>query len=182
MASAPIVILKCEARLEGQGPPCLPQNAPSITAATPQSGFILEERVLEYNRLKFTLRARAKFLVSNRNVRPAVGALPSPTFVPSANVLLRLLRLACRRIDGWRRLKLDTDEQCILLGVLRSKSVKVARTIAVRRFERRKTRVEEENFFVGIGDECRVFWKRNGPWRYCIHGLLQPAATTLWVR
>jgi hypothetical protein len=48
--------------------------------------------VLEYGRLKFHL--------SNRNVRPAAGALPYPTFVPSVNVPIRLFRLACRRISS----------------------------------------------------------------------------------
>jgi hypothetical protein len=59
-----------------------------------------------------------------------------------------------RPIDGWQKLKLDMDKQRILLGVLRTKSVKVARTNPVRRLERRETRVEEENLFVGIGDTC----------------------------
>jgi hypothetical protein len=58
-----------------------------------------------------------------------------------------------RLIDGWWRLKLDIDDKCILLGVLRSKSVRMARIIAIRRFERRETGAEEENLLVGIGSQ-----------------------------
>jgi hypothetical protein len=55
--------------------------------------FILKELVLEYDRLNFILAARVKLLLSNRNLRPAAGALPYPTFIPSANVAFRFLGL-----------------------------------------------------------------------------------------
>ena len=41
----------------------------------------------------------------------------------------------------------------------------MAGVAAVWRLERCQTCVEEEDLFVGIGDECRTRWKGNGPVR-----------------